>query len=416
MLRHLSHTLRMTAFRQRILLAVAAAAAPCAFAQLELPPSDAEERILAHLREIETLRGVNSAEAIAHMTALAEIYQENGAHELAIGILEQARGIASANYGLHSLEEATLLQMTVRSVEAVGNAEVAWDLEQEALGIAARYPGNLRTYPLYREVAGKRADVLVKYRGGGFPPQIALGCYYNPFRSPYLGPNSGNCHSGSRRAVIGALRAEITLYYRLALNALILNNAPRDELGGLLAELLPVVYRGDAVLSLSGPFGLLRKEGETSLSPQRRAETLLQIADWNAVLLSRRGITESELLLEQYAQAYAELAKAGVDQASIDAIFAPPMPVVLPAFVPNPLSSREATGSTGHIDVAFDVTKHGRAENIAIVAAPKNVTRRAKNDLVTLIEESTFRPRTTDGQFAQRSRVEVRYYVSSAVP
>jgi hypothetical protein len=405
----------MTAFRQRILLMVAAAAAPCAAAQLEPAPSDPEERILAHLREIEALQGVDSKEAIAHMTALAEIYQENGAHQLAIAILDQARGIASVNYGLHSLEEASVLQMTVRSVEAIGNAEVAWDLEQEALGIAARYPGNLRTYPLYREVAGKRADVLEKYRSGSFPPQIVLGCYYSPFSSPGFDTGS-SCHSGSRRAVIGGLRREITFYYRLAFNALIRNNAPRDELAGLLAEVLPVVYRGDAFLSLSGVFGLLRSEGETPVSPQRRAETLIQIADWNTVLLHRRGITDDVLVLEQYAEAYAELAKAGIDQASINAIFAPPMPVVLPAFMPNPLASNQASGSMGHIDVAFDVTRHGRAANIAILDAPKSVTRRAKNGLVTLIEESTFRPRTTDGQFAQSSRVEVRYYVSSAIP
>jgi tetratricopeptide (TPR) repeat protein len=405
----------MTAFRQRVLLVVAAVAAPCAAAQPELPASDTEERILAHLQEIETLRGINAAEAIAHMTALADIYQENGAHDLAIGILDQARGIVSANYGLHSLDEALLLQMTVQSVEAIGNFQVAWDLEQEALAIAARYPGNLRTYPLYREIAGKRADVLEDYHGGGFPPQIVLGCYYNPYRS-FSGPNYGTCRSGSRGVLIEALRREITVYYRLALNALILNNASQDEISSLLAEVLPVVYRGDARLNLSGAFGLLRNEGEISVSSQRRAETLLQIADWNAVLLHERGIDDNELLLEQYAEAYAELTKAGMDQASIDAIFAPSMPVVLPAFVPNPLASEQAAGSTGHIDVAFDVTKHGRAENIAILDAPKSVTRRAKNELVTLIEESAFRPRTTNGQFAQSSHVKVRYYVTITTP
>jgi hypothetical protein len=429
----------MTAFRQRILLAIAAASVTCAVAQpsLEAPSTnDAETQLLAQLSEIQARDGPNSTESIGPMTALALIYQENGSHDLALAAIENARGVVSVNYGLYSLEELPLLQMAVRSEEARGNAEIAWDLEQEMLGLARRYPSAPETYPVHREVAGKRANVLEDYRGGGFPPQIVLGCYYSRFTGPTLGgpDETRSCRAGSRSAAIFALRGEVTYYYRQALDTLLHNDLSSDELRAFLDDVLPVAYRGDANVDVGPVFRRLAEydSRNPSSTPQSRAILLIEVADWNTVRLNQElarsslrplvmRVTDEDaaaaeaLLLEQYEQAYAELEKAGTEQGSIDAFFAPPVPVVLPTFVPAPLATEEA-GSTGYIDVAFDVTQYGRAENVEILGSTKSVIRRAEKDLVTLIEESSFRPRTTNGQFVGTSSVEVRYYVRSAIP
>jgi tetratricopeptide (TPR) repeat protein len=426
----------MTAFRQRILIMISAAGVTCAVAQpsLEAPASDAETQILAQLSEIEARDGPNSTESIGPLTALALIYQENGRHDLAIGIIERARGVVSVNYGLYSLEEVPLLQMAVRNEEARGNAELGWDLEQELLDLARRYPSAPETYPVYREVARKRADVLADYRGGGFPPQIVLGCYYSRFTGPTFEGPAGSCRAGERGAAIANLRWEVTRYYRQAFDTLLHNDPSRDELRAFLDDVLPVAYRGDANVNVPRAFNrLVEYESRNPLStPQSRADLVIEVADWSTILLHqlvarnamrplvRRApdetITETEAsILEQYKLAYAELEKAGAEQGSIDAIFAPPVPVVLPAFLPNPLATGEAA-STGYIDVAFVVSPHGRAEKIEILGSTKSVIRRAEKELVTLIEESSFRPRTTNGQFVGTSPVEVRYYVRSAVP
>jgi hypothetical protein len=418
-LRHLGQYFRMTGFGQQVLLMVAAAVAPCAGAQpnLEISAGDPETRMLEQLREIEAQNGPNSAHAIAPMTGLALIHQENGDHELALAMIEQARGVVSVNYGLYSLEEVPLLRMAIQSEEARGNAARAWDLEKELLGLAARYPNDADTYPVYRDVARQRTNVLEEYAGGGFPPQIVLGCYYG----------AQSCRAGSRSVVIARLRAEISRYYRLAQRVLLQNGPSSDELRAFLAEVLPVAYRGDAYLDVAQIFRrLLEQESANPASARSRADTLIQVADWNANEAHRirsrspdqraiRVSTHDELVLEQYERAYEELEQAGIDQTAINAIFAPPMPVVLPAFMPNPLAS-EASGSAEYIDVAFDVTRHGYADNIEVLGATKSVPRRAEKDLVGLIEASPFRPRTTNGEFAERSRVEVRYYVSGAIP
>jgi hypothetical protein len=418
----------MMAFRQHILFMVAAAAAPGAVAQVaqvESAAGDPEEQIFEQLREIETQNGPNSVQSIVPMTELALIHQENGDHELALVMIEQARGVVSVNHGLYSLEEVPLLRMAIQSEEARGNAAGAWDLEQELLSLVARYPGDERTFPVYRDVARRRANVLTEYEHGGFPPQIIIGCYYG----------IESCRAGSRSAVIWRLRGEIGHYYRTAMYTLLQNDPSSDELRVFLDEVLPVVHEHNVFVDIANAFRLLlEQESTNAMSPQRRADTLIQIADWNVTGLHRSprrsrseylgslphserttAVTYDELPLAQYGQAYEDLKKAGIDQTSIDAIFAPRTPVVLPAFLPNPLVS-EASGAIGYIDVAFEVTRHGYAENIEVLGATESVIRRVERDLVRLIEESPFRPRMINGEFAERSRVEVRYYVRNASP
>jgi hypothetical protein len=63
---------------------------------------------------------------------------------------------------------------------------------------------------------------------------------------------------------------------------------------------------------------------------------------------------------------------------------------------------------TGHVDVAFAITKYGRARNVEILDAT-NATEADQADLVGLLKSSRFRPRLTDGEFADASPVVVRY-------
>jgi hypothetical protein len=97
---------------------------------------------------------------------------------------------------------------------------------------------------------------------------------------------------------------------------------------------------------------------------------------------------------------------------SIDAVFSPLTPVVIPAFLPNPLVSKETPESTGYIDVAFDVSKYGRSLRVEILDTTTNATNAAKDRLVRLILRSRFRPRVIDGQFGRTPPIVVRYYVN----
>jgi hypothetical protein len=121
------------------------------------------------------------------------------------------------------------------------------------------------------------------------------------------------------------------------------------------------------------------------------------------------------LAYSEYEQVYAWLKENGAEQEMIDEVFAPRIPVVLPAFDPNPFVSEETAAASGYIEVAFRITKLGEPARIEIVGATPDVTDAAKKDLEILIKTSRFRPRVIDDEF-RASDVLVRYHVNDAPP
>ena len=149
----------------------------------------------------------------------------------------------------------------------------------------------------------------------------------------------------------------------------------------------------------------LYEYGASSASPPlRQATAIALMADWD-LLFAHHGFA-----VEGYTLAHEMLKQAGEPEASIQQLFAPPTPVMLPGFQPNPLARDEARPATGHIDVAFAITKYGRTRNVEVRDAA-NAPEAAIDDLVVLIKSNRFRPRLTNGEFADASPVSVRYYL-----
>jgi hypothetical protein len=139
-----------------------------------------------------------------------------------------------------------------------------------------------------------------------------------------------------------------------------------------------------------------------SSPPLAQATAIVAMADWD-LLFSSNG-----LALEGYALARNMLVRAGTDEAALAQLFTPELPVVLPSFEPNPLALDPTRAATGHVEVEFVITKYGRARAIEIRDAA-NAADRARADLVHLLQSSRFRPRLTDGRFADSTPVVVRY-------
>jgi hypothetical protein len=141
-----------------------------------------------------------------------------------------------------------------------------------------------------------------------------------------------------------------------------------------------------------------------SSPPLAQASAIVQIADWD-LLFSNHG-----LAIEGYTLAQDILERAGGDAAALAPLFAPALPVVLPAFERNPLAPDETRAATGHIDVTFAITKYGRARDVEIRAAA-NATEDAHAGLVKLLKSSRFRPQLTDGRFVDSSPLVIRYHL-----
>jgi hypothetical protein len=75
-----------------------------------------------------------------------------------------------------------------------------------------------------------------------------------------------------------------------------------------------------------------------------------------------------------------------------------------------PMLSAAHSDSFGHIDIAFEITKCGRARRIDIVDATPNSTDEEKKGLVRFIRDGLYRPRAANGAIVDGSRVVWRYY------
>jgi hypothetical protein len=133
-----------------------------------------------------------------------------------------------------------------------------------------------------------------------------------------------------------------------------------------------------------------------------RLDAYLQLADWDLVY-SANGAA-----LDEYAQVHEMLEAAANVEPLIAGIFAPPIPIVLPTFLPNPL---ETPTSDRYIDVAFEITKYGESRRIEILGTATNASEVERDELVSVLKKSRFRPRVTDGQIAT-APIRLRYYLT----
>jgi hypothetical protein len=312
--------------------------------------------------------------------------------------------------------------------------------------------------------AGERPPMIYVgcYYGAPLPP-------YDDTRGARLPPvkwgsdtgGSPTCNSGSSDVLIRKLRLETLMYYADAIETILktgdyaspeLRQLERaalrvrgrsrpaaqahDESGGSFAfcvggsleqylalEILdsclsPVGRAGTFVAAnVGGQVGLMRLlvyEIRSAAPVATRANAIAELADWSLVRAHNDGRSVSEFdeqARSLYERALNELRKANDVRAATVQVFAPELPITLPAYEPNPFAAAATAKSSRHIDVAFAVTNGGRGERIEILDTSEGATRAEQRELVRLIERTSFRPRVVDGELAASAPVVVRYHL-----
>jgi hypothetical protein len=434
------------------------------------PPSDREAELLEAIEREEAQNGLQSEALLDSWSELALLYQNRGDEAFAIAAIERARHIVRATKGLYSLEQAPLLRQLIDVSESVGDAAAAWEIDQELLTLARRHSDDLRTVQILRESAERRMAFLGRYLAGEAPPEIELGCYGGWPRMPRDGSSIANAGSGcrahTRSDVARAVTADAQRIYAEAIAVLVgreaysseelrdlemgllrsidvirredgtwryANNSRAASLGDVPPEIEPWRSWLDAVgalarLRVPNPSGLTLKPGDVELkggvdyllareslvrlyayelaadaSLARQVEAFVRIADWDLLH------SQNTVALREYEQLHRLLEQRG-DRAALDEIFAPPVPVALPAlpFLPNPLMTPV---SEEHIDIEFEINRFGKSSRIKVFDATANATDADKNNVVAVIRANHFRPRVNEGELARAARVVVRYYL-----
>ena len=418
-----------------VVLLVAVVATPAALCQ---PISEADaarqQQIFARIEQ-EERNGPLSEGLIDPLSDLALLYQDRGDHDLAVAVIHRIRQLVRANNGLHSLEQIPLIQQLIANEKAIGRLDTAWEHEQELLTLAKRHPDDMRTVPVFRETAAQRMTLLRRYLAGEFPPEMILGCYYGNAEEAF------GCIQGDRGVAIRRIVSDAQENYFNAIgvmqrNALYSSNELKELELDLLRSIeeirsreppkpraTPRITDRDYFFGRESLERVWGYKTTTSAPLHEQIDALVQIADWD-LLYSETMLPPapqrcarptcvqglSHTALEKYERAYQLLEAAGA-QASIDELFSPDIPVVLPAFVPNPLASDPAQASNRYIDVAFEVSRYGESRDIRVLDTT-NATDDQRARLVRLIQSSRFRPRIADREFARASPVRVRYYVN----
>jgi hypothetical protein len=428
-----------------------------------LARGEESERVAASIRAAQAEEGADSAALVGPLTELSVLYEAEGEHALATAALEQARQVVRANYGLHTLDQVPLIRKALENQQALGNFAMVHALEEELFALAERFPDDLRTVVIHRELGERRMDLLRRFLAGEAPAEI----YGEPVYS-FQGGNlmqdlvsEAQIHYADAAAVIlrnglysseelrdlemAVVRASDVFRQRFRPTEReadgSIRNTPREDYGVGQAlhqwwnyTLETLRTRANELWDLADPAASqdadrrrLRVDHITtrhqlgresylrliayddavwSTDPnawRRRLEAHLQLADWD-LLYSENGAA-----LEDYASVHALLENTAMAEPLVATIFAPPIPIVLPTFLPNPL---ETQVSATYIDVAFEITKYGEGRRIEILGATPSVSDNAKRELEILIKSSRFRPRVTDGELARASRVVVRYYLN----
>jgi len=376
------------------------------------PQTDVEHGALGNLQEeiraAEEQAGPNSTEIIAPLTALGLLYQEAGEPRLAAAALNEAVAAVRINYGLYSLDQAPLIRGLIANADSIGDISSAWDLEQVLLKLGARHPDDLETARIFRETADRRMGVLARFDAGEFPREVIIGCYYQGgSANPDLGLSPRNCTSGSREMAKRSLAMEARTYYTRAVDIMLRNQSyASEDLPRLLIELAKSSYTyGGQKLGRTSLTYLLAYQASNEAPLVSRAETLVQIADWD--LLHAVGLDEADAALAEYARAYDLMTQKGIADDAVRRIFAPDAPIVLPAFMPSPLEGEGP--SSGYVDVAFAIDKYGHVKHVKLVGSSEGTDREAAKRVEHMVMRSRFRPRLIDSRTADEARLVVRY-------
>jgi hypothetical protein len=265
----------------------------------------------------------------------------------------------------------------------------------------------LRTVPVLRDIAAKRMTAAERYAAGEFPPQILLGCYYNPSRNPEF----GSCSAGSKSAALGALLADARRHYRTAIDVLMRQGqTASDEVRDLEMAIVRDSYRygtyGPGRYALHRLFDY---DAGGSAPLLTLADSALRVADWDL------AFGQHPVALDIYEHVYRQLVARAVDSKDIERRFGSPVPILVPTSERNPFDPAGASPGDAYIDVAFEITKYGRGKRPRIVGATPDVSEADVKAVHELIVNGRFRPSMVEGEFVTRS-VTARRYIAADAP
>ena len=411
------------------------AGAPEQPARDEAPGPESREQLTASLTaqldaiQAEQARsGERSPELIGALSSAAFTYEKLGDHASADAALEHAIDIARINFGLHSLEQADVVESLVATRQTNGDYGGAAQKRRYLRELVARNADDPRVVAILSEMAAQEMDNARRLVGVPAPAQISItsGGSDPAWMAPPT-PSLAALHA-AQSDYIAAIRAAVRTHTGNTADLFALQDALSDTVYFGLAhpEILgPGHVRsawnsGGAAPSWYPTLGfvggqILRHKVLDGLSFRRSpldvAKDLIALADWYLVFGSIEGGNKSYgPALDTYEMARDLLIKSNTEREAVDALLSPEVPPAIPVLPESIAGSARDRVLRGYIDAAVEFTRFGDVKRVEVLGRSAAATKDIETELKHYIAAQTFRPRFVNGELPRSDRFSARFY------
>lgn len=359
--------------------------------------------------------------------SLASLYYERNDHQRAAAMLEQALHIQRVTHGLFSPEQIAVIRELRTNNIALGDFERVIQLDVQLMRIATQNPGNPESTHILVETAERQIATYRRFLAGDMPPEVSISFGSFNDDGPGMGRNHFMAHSS-----LSAARGNYAKAIALLGGA---NGGTDPQILDIERKILESYFleansehirrdrnRTASRLKRESPRqAQLFRLGRDSYNRMLRyaidteniavaTESMVGLADWH--LMFERFNTA----LRMYSDAHDTLKRLGVSEEELQQIFAPEVPVALPAFQPSPLALTQTTDAgtaTGFLSIRFSLNRFGRSRINTIEASGTEVERMIEKRIRRIIMRNRFRPTLVDGQPRDGQEFEFRYYLDA---
>lgn len=396
------------------------------------------------LERIETDSGPFADDLYETLLDLARQYQQLGDHKQAIETFERAEYVSRINHGLFHPEQFSSIEGLIKSYLATGDVVNANEKQRYLIYLSEQYfgPHNLNVLPSIINLAEQNMDAYKHVMESPVMPTISF--------SASMGQGMQRSSQPSQRQMaFGSLYQAQQNYFR-AIATLLDNKQFFDPLlikleYQYLETLLLQSFRSSILMEPDYYFSEKRystgsrirtnlnrryssgyKFGNNAfqrlliyISNNPRADanqlinTLVKYGDWHMLF----GRTRSAI--EKYSEVYQLLQTLNLQTEELENFFRPAIPVHLPLITAKPnsrdkfgISAEESLEHAGYIDIAFTISRFGRASKFETLGMSETASRAIERRLKRYLRNSPFRPRIGNDGSVTSERITLRYYFS----
>jgi tetratricopeptide (TPR) repeat protein len=373
--------------------------------------------------------GDRSPELIAQLSSLASTYEKLGDYASADAALQHAIAVARIDFGLHSLDQADVVESLVATRQTSGNFGGAAEKRRYLRELVGRNRDDPRVVGILAEMAAQEMDNARRLVGVPAPGVVAFtsGGADGVSMAP-LTPSLAAVHA-AQADYIAAIQAAVRTHTGNAADVFALQDALSETVYFALAhpEILGPGHRhgvwnsnGRAApwyptLGFAGA-RILRHKALDGMSFRRSpldvAKDLLALADWYLVFgsfQSESGMSYGPAW-DTYRMARDLLVKSNVSREQIDELFSPEVPPSVPVLPESVVGSRHTPVLRGYVDASVEFTRFGDVKRVEILGRSPAVTKNIEEELRHYVAEQTYRPRFVNGELPRSDRFAARFY------